>query len=71
MSVSGNTFEIGDVVSYSGHTHIGYNVYVVVSDYGNGSYDIRLDNGLEAELDPDDRWINDVDQGQLTLLRRP
>lgn len=70
MTVGDKPFAIGDVVGYAGHTLPGWNVYVVVSDYGNGGYEIRLENGREDEVAPDDRWI-EVTSAQLTRLRRP
>lgn len=66
---------LGDTVSYAGHAHIGCNTYAVVGVNGDNtgvtSYDIRLDNGLEAGVDDGERAIHGVSADKLTLLRRP
>jgi hypothetical protein len=65
---------LGDTVSYAGHAHIGWNTYAVVGVNGDNtgivSYDIQLDNGLEAALEPDARTVHGVTADQLTLLLR-
>ncbi|BBY54005.1 hypothetical protein MKOR_12560 [Mycolicibacillus koreensis] len=42
----------------------------MVAVHGNGRYDIRLDNGLEAGADPEQQRADGVSAGELALVKR-